>query len=35
LFLEPSLSAVPIGSDVPEESILIWALLNVGVRVRL
>jgi hypothetical protein len=35
LFLEPSFSALPLGSDLPEDSVLFWALLNVGINVRL
>jgi hypothetical protein len=32
IFIEPELSALPIGSDLPEGSVLIWLLLNAGVR---
>jgi hypothetical protein len=32
IFIEPSLAALPIGSDVPSGSVVIWALLNAGVR---
>jgi hypothetical protein len=35
LFLEPSLSVFPLGSDLPENSLLIWGLLTLGVNVRL
>lgn len=35
LFIEPSFSALPLGSDLPEDSVLLWALLSVGVNVRL
>lgn len=35
LFLEPSISAFPLGSDLPENSVLIWGLLTLGVNVRL
>jgi hypothetical protein len=35
LFIEPSLSALPLGSDLPGNSVLIWGLLSVGVNVRL
>ncbi|HEX4335191.1 MAG TPA: hypothetical protein VH062_04715 [Polyangiaceae bacterium] len=32
IFLEPSLAALPLGSDVPSGSVVIWALLNAGLR---
>ncbi len=32
LFIEPSFQAMPLGSDTPGDSVLIWALLNAGVR---
>ncbi|HSU41619.1 MAG TPA: hypothetical protein VLJ38_18705 [Polyangiaceae bacterium] len=35
LFIEPSLSAFPLGSDLPGDSVLIWGLLTVGINVRL
>jgi hypothetical protein len=35
LFIEPSFAALPFGSDVPDDSIVFWALLTVGVNVRL
>jgi hypothetical protein len=35
LFLEPSFSALPLGSDLPGDSILFWGLLTVGVNVNL
>jgi hypothetical protein len=35
LFIEPSFSAMPLGSDLPEDSVLLWGLLTVGVNVRL
>ena len=35
LFLEPSLSALPLGSDLAGNSVLLWGLLTVGVNVRL
>jgi hypothetical protein len=35
LFIEPNFSAMPLGSDLPDDSVLIWAMLNVGVNVRL
>ncbi len=35
LYLEPSFSALPLGSDLPGNSILFWGLLTVGVNVNL
>jgi hypothetical protein len=35
LFIEPSFSAMPLGSDLPEDSVLLWALITVGLNVRL
>jgi hypothetical protein len=35
LFIEPSISAMPIGSDLAGDSVLFWGLLTVGVNVRL
>lgn len=35
LFIEPSLSALPFGSDLAGESVLIWGLLTLGINVRL
>lgn len=35
LFIEPSISALPLGSDLAGDSVLIWGLLTVGVNVRL
>lgn len=32
LFIEPSFQAMPVGSDTPGESVLIWGLLSAGVR---
>lgn len=32
LFIEPTFQALPLGSDTPEDSILIWGLLSAGVR---
>lgn len=32
LFLEPSFQAMPVGSDTPGSSVLIWGLLSAGVR---
>jgi hypothetical protein len=35
LFIEPSISAFPLGSDLAGNSVLIWGLLTVGINVRL
>jgi hypothetical protein len=35
LYIEPSFAALPLGSDLPDDSVLFWALLTVGVNVRL
>jgi hypothetical protein len=35
LFIEPSFSALPLGSDLPSGSVLFWGLLTVGVNVNL
>jgi hypothetical protein len=35
LFLEPSFAAFPLGSDLPENSVLLWGLITLGVNVRL
>lgn len=35
IFLEPSFSAVPVGSDLPGDSPLYWVLFTGGVRVGL
>lgn len=32
LFLEPSFHALPLGSDTPGDSVLVWALLSAGLR---
>jgi hypothetical protein len=32
LFIEPSFSALPLGSDTPGDTVLIWGLLSVGAR---
>ena len=32
LFIEPSFQALPLGSDTPDDSVLIWGLLSVGAR---
>lgn len=35
LFLEPSFAALPLGSDLADNSVLFWGLLSVGVNVNL
>jgi hypothetical protein len=32
LFIEPSFQALPLGSDTPGDSVLVWGLLSAGVR---
>jgi hypothetical protein len=32
LFIEPSFQAMPLGSDTPGDTILVWGLLSAGVR---
>lgn len=32
LFIEPSFQALPLGSDTPGSSVLVWGLLSAGVR---
>jgi hypothetical protein len=32
LFIEPSFSALPVGSDTPDNEVLMWGLLSAGVR---
>lgn len=32
LFIEPSFSAMPFGSDMPNQSVLLWFLVSVGFR---
>jgi len=32
LFVEPSISALPFGTDLPTSGVLMWGLLSVGVR---
>lgn len=32
IFIEPSFSALPLGSDTPGDQVLIWGLLSAGVR---
>jgi len=33
--LEPAFAALPVGSDLPDGSVLLWATLSLGVRVGL
>ena len=35
IFVEPSFSAMPLGSDLPGDSVLMWGLLSAGVRLGL
>jgi hypothetical protein len=35
LFIEPSFVAFPLGSDLPDDHVLLWALLAVGAHVDL
>ena len=35
LFAEPEFVALPVGSDVPSDSVVLWGLLSVGARVHL
>jgi len=35
LYLEPSFAALPLGSDLPDHSVLFWGLLTLGVNVNL
>lgn len=35
IFIEPAFAALPVGSDVPDDSVLLWATLAVGVRLGL
>ena len=32
IFIEPSFQAMPLGSDTPGDSVLVWGLLSAGVR---
>jgi len=32
IFIEPELSALPVGSDVPDGSVVVWVLVNAGLR---
>jgi hypothetical protein len=35
VFVEPSFSALPLGSDLPGDTVLMWGLISMGVRVGL
>jgi hypothetical protein len=35
LYLEPSFQALPVGSDLPHGSVLIWALFSAGIQLSL
>ncbi|HEX7450911.1 MAG TPA: hypothetical protein VF294_01420, partial [Polyangiaceae bacterium] len=35
LFLEPSFSVMPVGSDLPSKAPLIWLLFSVGIKLGL
>jgi len=35
LFIEPSFAALPLGSDLPDDHVLLWALIAVGAHVDL
>lgn len=35
IFIEPSIAALPLGSDLPKDSVVIWALLSAGMRFSL
>ncbi len=35
LYLEPSFQALPVGSDLPHGSVLIWGLFTVGIQLGL
>jgi hypothetical protein len=35
LFVEPSFAAMPFGSDLPEEHVLVWGLVTVGIHANL
>jgi hypothetical protein len=35
IFVEPSLSVLPLGSDLPQNGPLIWTLLTIGLRLGL
>ncbi|HMI85474.1 MAG TPA: hypothetical protein VK550_15365 [Polyangiaceae bacterium] len=34
LFVEPSLAAIPLGTDLPGDHVLLWALVSVGVHAQ-
>ncbi|MGC4092265.1 MAG: hypothetical protein QM756_31160 [Polyangiaceae bacterium] len=35
VFIEPAFAALPLGTDVPDDSVILWATLSLGVRVGL
>lgn len=35
LFIEPSFTALPLGGDLPDDHVLLWALVAIGVHVDL
>ncbi len=35
IFIEPSLAALPLGSDLPDDNVLLWGLLAVGIHADL
>jgi len=35
IFIEPSIAALPVGSDVPDDSVIVWALLSAGLKFSL
>ena len=35
IFIEPSLAALPIGSDLPPDSVIVWGLLTAGLRLSI
>jgi hypothetical protein len=35
LFLEPSFSAMPVGSDLPSTTPLVWLLFSAGIKLGL
>lgn len=35
IFIEPSFSALPLGSDLPGKNVLVWGLLSAGLRLGL
>jgi hypothetical protein len=35
IFIEPSLAALPFGSDLPDDNVLLWGLIAVGLHANL